>query len=269
MNTKYHRQLVLILAIVSGAFGATIDTVSIYSEAMDSLLSNVVVIPDGNERTDQTFPVLYLLHGWSGGFSDWNNKMDLGKISDQYSIIIVCPEGGYSGWYLDSPVNNKNQFRTYVGEEVVAWIDTHYSTVRSRNGRAITGLSMGGHGSFYIASQFPDTFGAAGSMSGVMDLTQTRFSNDIRNLAGMEIIEDLNQISNVYQSKMLTPFNSRLILDCGVEDKYIHVNRNMHTNLLSSGIDHVYSERPGTHSWEYWTTTLPHHILFFKQVLNW
>ena len=52
----------------------------------------------------------------------------------------------------------------------VNYIDGHYSTIKDRSGRAITGLSMGGHGALFLAFRHQDVFGACGSMSGGVDL---------------------------------------------------------------------------------------------------
>ena len=89
----------------------------------------------------------------------------------QYGFIIVCPDGQDS-WYFDSPVDPKMQFETYVSQELVAYIDSHYRTYANRYMRAITGLSMGGHGSLFLAFRHPDVFWSCGSMSGCMDITK-------------------------------------------------------------------------------------------------
>lgn len=73
----------------------------------------------------------------------------LKEYADQYQMMLVCPEGN-NDWYLNSPEIDSLQWETYVAEEVPAYIDSHYSTKASREGRAITGLSMGGHGGLYL-----------------------------------------------------------------------------------------------------------------------
>ena len=85
-------------------------------------------------------------------------------------MIIVCPDGGFGSWYWDSPVDAGSQYETYVSNELVTWIDSKYKTIKTRKGRAITGLSMGGQGALYLAFRHQDIFGAAGSMSGGVDI---------------------------------------------------------------------------------------------------
>lgn len=84
-------------------------------------------------------------------------------------MIIACPDGENS-WYWDSPLDPASQFETFVSQEFPDWIDAHYPTIPSREGRAVTGLSMGGHGALWTALRHKDRFGAAGSTSGGVDI---------------------------------------------------------------------------------------------------
>ncbi len=247
----------------------TVNTIQVHSDAMDTTLPNIIVLPDTYYAGDENYPVLYLLHGWSGSYQDWSNKSDLSAIADKYQLIIVCPEGGYAGWYLDSPVNPKNQFTAFIGRELVHWVDRNYRTKPDRRSRAITGLSMGGHGALYIAGIYSETFAGAGAMSGVLNLTQTRFAAHIRDLMGLQEIADLIPSSVYGNSDRLAALAPVILLDCGVDDAFITSNREMHQLLLKRGIDHSYIERPGGHSWTYWTNALEYHILFFRKELGW
>ncbi|NQV38510.1 MAG: esterase family protein [Candidatus Marinimicrobia bacterium] len=257
------------LIFVQFSFSANIDTIFVYSVSMDTTLSNIIVIPENYKNDSTSFPVLYLLHGWSGDFDNWNSKTDLSAYSDTYDIIIVCPEGGYASWYLDSPVNPKSQFKTYVGKEVVEWVDANYRTINTRDGRAICGLSMGGHGAFYLSLEYPNTFGAIGSMSGVLDLSTTRLVDGIHELLGTNSRVTLDSFSVFYRLNWPEKTQPFILIDCGLEDKYIHVNRKVHKRLSEMGIEHSYLEEPGNHNWEYWTSHLETHIQFFKSSLNW
>ena len=113
-------------------------------------IKNVVILPEGYHESDLQFPVLYLLHGATGCYSDWSRKTDLHPLADRYGVVIVCPDGQDS-WYFDSPIDPTMQFETYVSKELVAYIDSHYRTHANRYMRAITGLSMGGHGALFLA----------------------------------------------------------------------------------------------------------------------
>ena len=59
-----------------------------------------------------------------------------------------------------------------------------------------------------------------------------------------------------------------LIIDCGVDDFLIEINREVHRRLVYNHTPHDYTERPGAHTWEYWQNALPYHVQFFQQVLE-
>ena len=143
------------------------DTVAVHSAAMDRDIKNTVIVPQQYLVPGDTarWPVVYLLHGADGSYRDWPRKARLDSLATRYGVIIVCPDGQDS-WYFDSPVDPTMQFETYVGTELVQWIDAHYRTRAAREGRAITGLSMGGHGALWIGWRHPDVFAQTGSMSG-------------------------------------------------------------------------------------------------------
>ena len=91
------------------------DTIEVMSQAMGRTIKNVVVVPNeyfyNRIADDVRYPVLYLLHGAYGCYSDWSKKADLHRLANEYGVIIVCPDGQDS-WYFDSPVDPKMQFET-------------------------------------------------------------------------------------------------------------------------------------------------------------
>ncbi len=254
------------LLLLTFVFAGQVDSIRVYSAAMDSAMPAIVVTPDENGG-QSAFPVVYLLHGYSGNYRNWSDKTDLAAASDRFQVIIICPEGGYDSWYLDSPVNPKSQYESWIIRDLIPWIDAHYRTNASRDYRAITGLSMGGHGALYLAIRHPDLFSAAGSMSGVMDLS---FSSNrygiVDKLGPIEKYPDRwKNNSIVGMVDQIKPDLLHLFIDCGVDDRFIGLNRTLHEALLSREIPHEYIERPGGHSWDFWTHALDYHLLFFRQ----
>jgi putative tributyrin esterase len=136
---------------------------------MRSTTPAVIVLPDAYARSERRFPVVYVLHGWSGNQEDWVAKTDIEALADAHGIILVMPDGGYNKWYVDSVVDPDVKYQTYVGQEVVGFVDDTYRTCKERYGRAITGLSMGGFGALNVAVKNQATFGMAGSISGGVD----------------------------------------------------------------------------------------------------
>ena len=250
------------------ATAATVDTISIYSNAMHKDFKCVVIKPDSYKKKKNIYPVVYLLHGYDGWYSNWIiREPKLKDYADQYQLIIVCPDGGKSSWYFDSPLDTTMKYETYIGKEVPDYIDAHYNTIKSRTGRAITGLSMGGHGALFLAFRHTETFGACGSMSGGVDLNFSRNKFDIIKRIGDTIQHADNwkkyMVMNVIENY---PKDSlAIIIDCGVEDElYAEANRKLHEKMLKLKIPHDYSERPGKHAWAYWRNSIQYHLLFFK-----
>ncbi len=202
------------------------------------------------------------------------------NLADQYNTIIVLPEGETFGWYLDSPFDPNSKFETYITKEVIQKIDDTYRTVRSNKGRVITGLSMGGHGAMYLSCRHPDFFGAAGTMSGAMDMNYTKFKinedftkslkDRFEKLLGTsDISNDVfvkNSIMNM--SETIKKNGIPIIIDCGVDDFLLDVNRELHSRLVYNNTPHDYTERPGGHTWEYWQNALPYHLLFFSKIFK-
>lgn len=233
----------------------------------------VVIKPDSyhlETGMKKKYPVVYLLHGYGGWYSNWVTRYpELINYADRHQFIIVCPEGKDS-WYIDSPVDPVMKFETYVGIEVPAYIDVHYRTVADRKGRAITGLSMGGHGGLYLGFRQSSTFGACGSMSGGVNLRPfpknwqlvKRLGDTISNAENWEKYSVINVVEK-YPNDSIA-----IIIDCGTEDFFFEVNRELHAKLEKLTIPHDYIERPGKHEWTYWKNAVQYQFLFFSNYFN-
>ncbi|MEO7977222.1 alpha/beta hydrolase-fold protein [Flavobacterium sp.] len=270
-----------VLCFSSISYAAKVDSLEVASTAMNKTYKAAVVLPNSYTKSKNTFPVLYLLHGAYGHFGDWlkntPNKELVKNLADQYNIIIVMPEGETFSFYLDSPVNKGSQFETYITQEVIQKIDKTYRTIATKNGRVITGLSMGGHGALYLSAKHPELFCAAGSMSGAVDmgtmlnrdssgqvikLIEPVFGDKSNDIKMYEQHAVLNMADKIKDNKL------PLIIDCGVDDFLIEANRELHRRLVYNKVEHDYTERPGAHTWEYWENSLPYHVLFFSKILN-
>ena len=250
---------------------AIVDTVNIFSNAMNKDFKCVVIKPDTYKNQKNKFPVVYLLHGYGGWYSNWIIRVpELKNYADDYQMIIVCPEGGYSSWYLDSPIDSTMRYETYVAEEVPEYIDKHYNTIKDRKARAITGLSMGGHGGIFIGFRHAGYFGACGSMSGLMDLKLTTQRYDLMKRLGdtIQYADSWRKYSIIYLAKDYPKDSIAIIIDCGIEDPFLEANRRLHQNMLTLKIPHDYIERPGKHDWAYWANAVRFQLLFFRNYFD-
>lgn len=265
MTSKTYLLLLSFLFLSFTSVSAKIDTVTTYSPSMQKDIKAVVITPDSYSQ-DKQYPVVYLLHGYSGNYKNWVSRVpSLQEQSNRFGMIIVTPDGNYGSWYLDSPKIKESKYETYIAKELVAWIDDHYSTRKDRSGRAISGLSMGGHGAFYLAFKHQDVFGMAGSMSGGLDIRPFPENWELASLLGTYSQEPENWEAHsvINLTHKVTPGSLSLIFSCGIDDFFYEANVKLHEKLLYQNIPHTFISAPGGHTWDFWSDTLPYHLQFF------
>lgn len=262
--------VLIVQLVLLSAQAAVVDTVWVESKTMKQSYRCVVITPSVNHNEQARFPVTYLLHGYSGWYANWIIRVpSLQQYADQFRMIIVCPEGK-NNWYMDSPVNDSIRWETYIAKEIPAYVDAHYPTIAQRNARAITGLSMGGHGGLYLGLRNAGTFGACGSMSGGVDLRPFKKNWELNKLLGdsthyAQHWEDYSVINLIDHYPKDTV---AMMIDCGVDDFFFNVNQALHKKLLSLKIPHDYITRPGRHDWKYWSNAIAYQLLFFHRYFN-
>lgn len=249
------------------ARAAKIDTIQVFSSSMNKNIKTCVIVPDNYKKSKNRFPVVYMLHGYSGNYASWAKDFkEVGKQVDQYGFIAIGVDGNFSSWYFDSPIDPSFKYETYVVNELVPFIDKNYKTNSSKEARAITGLSMGGHGALYLSFKHQDVFGAAGSMSGGVDFRPFPENWDIKKRLGSitDYPENWNKYTVTNMLDLVKDNHLKLIIDCGVDDFFMEVNRELHQKMLALKINHDYIERPGKHNMEYWENSLKFQLLFFN-----
>ena len=260
--------ITLFLGWAALSFAAKVDTLLIKSPSMNKDVKVVVVTPDvALGKKARACPVLYLLHGYGGNAKTWIGiKPNLPQIADEKGMIFVCPDGKNS-WYWDSPLNPSYRYETFISSELVKYIDEHYKTIADRKGRAITGLSMGGHGAMWNAIRHKDIFGGAGTTSGGMDIRpfpkNWEMSKQLGDYDSNKEVWDNHTVINLIDG--LENGDLAIIIDCGESDFFLKVNQNLHHRLLEKKIDHDFITRPGAHNGQYWNNSIDYQILFFDK----
>jgi enterochelin esterase-like enzyme len=141
-----------------------------------------VYLPDGYDATDERYPVVYYLPGFSGTNETFteSNKIILDALIEQkrsVPMIVVyndpslandpdpkCQRRYTSCWYTNSALNGL--FEDFITNNTVAFIDANFRTKANFAFRAIMGQSMGGYGSILLGMRHPDVFRGFGSASG-------------------------------------------------------------------------------------------------------
>lgn len=262
--------LVLFSILTGSLFAKAPITVAAKSDVMKKEIPALVILPDDYEKSGKSYPVIYLLHGFGGNYQTWYHiKPNLPELATSNQVIFVLPDGATS-WYWDSPVNQNLKYETYVAKELVDFIDSSYRTIKSPKGRAIAGLSMGGHGAMWLALRHKDVFGAAGAISGGVDIRPFPKNWDMaKNLGEYSSNKDvwdahtvINQVDGLKNGELT------IYIDCGFSDFFYQVNLNLHNKLLQMKIDHDYLARPGAHNNAYWNNAIDYNILFFKKFFS-
>ncbi len=263
---RKHYFLILFLFLSTYSIAAIVDTVSVFSASMNRSRKCVVITPGQVKNLTEKFPTVYLLHGFGGSYSNWVNRVpQLSAWADAYKTVIVCPDGEFSSWYFDSPVDSSFRYETYIAKEVPQYIEANYPVIKERTARAITGLSMGGHGGLFLGFRHADFFSACGSMSGALAIEYiTRGYQVERRLGDTTNKERYREYSILKQMEQYPKDSLAIIMDCGTEDFVIEMSRLAHRKMLELKIPHDYNERPGKHDWRYWATAVQYQLLFFR-----
>jgi len=248
---------------------AQVDTIEIYSNSMHKAIKTVVIKPAVKKNT--RFPVVYLLHGAGGSYANWIQKVPhIQQLADLYQLMIVCPDGASTSWYFDSPVDSTFKYETFVSMEVPEYIDSHYNTIPAREARAITGLSMGGHGSLFLAFRHSDRFSISGSMSGALHITVIRKGYNVEKRLG-DTLTNASYWNNWSVLNVIEQYpkdSLHILIDCGTEDRVLPMNRAVHEKMLRLKIPHEYLERPGEHNWPYWDNAIDYQLFYISNLFK-
>ncbi len=282
MKTK---TIIAIIFIVSQSviYGRARETLSLRGSVNTDLKYNSTVLgydvrysvylPPDYETSGKRYPVLYLLHGFTGNNTSWIRQGDINEIMDKginsgviEPMIIIIPDGKYY-WYIND-YQSKARYEDFVFEELLPYIDKTYRSVPDREHRAVAGLSMGGYGALVWAMHHPDKFSYSVALSasmfnregfaGIPDqlykymsllygapgakgndrITSHFLDNNPLELAAGNNVESLRSV--------------RWFIDCGNQDNLSAVNKELNDLLTKRNIEHVYHARDGKHDWLFW-----------------
>lgn len=256
--------VLFVVSLISGAWASEVKSVPTNNLPVEAFVT-IALPEDYDVDTAKTYPTVYLLNGHGGDHTSWSKVTNLDSLATVHDIIIVCP-AGLNSWYFDSPVNPKVKMESYISHDLVEWIDKNYRTKPSASQRAITGLSMGGHGAMWIALHHTDVFSNAGSTSGGVDFRPWPKNWNIPNSLGSYEENKSVWDSHTVISQVDNPSFGKLniIIDCGEQDFFFEVNNNLHAELEKRGIKHLYLTSPGAHNGAYWAKSILPQLQFFS-----
>jgi len=221
MTTKSGFPLIVLLACLFTAptFGQVIvDDITVYGDSLAGNLEGdsperqvLVYLPPGYAAdSGRRYPVVYLLHGYGGGTTTWESfhklseRMEAAFSAGEKELIIVAPDAQtvHLGSFYSNSVT-VGDWESYIADDLVAYIDSHYRTIANRDSRAVAGFSMGGYGTFRMAMKRPDTFGVAYAMS---SCCLDRLGPDNSRLEVLETVTSLEQTQDLGLGRVALAF---------------------------------------------------------------
>lgn len=260
----------LLCAMCSTAWAGKIVTDSIESKILGATVKYNVYLPNGFDKTNKLYPVVYLLHGLYGGYNDWAKQGNMQLVADELigsgeaeEMIVIMPNAGHHDihnvWngYFNMPEWN---YEDFFFQELIPQAEQKYRGVGDKMHRAIMGLSMGGGGSTVYAQHHPDAFSSCYAMSAWLDqptidekMPHTKFYHtcvSVHENSAVAFVENATD-EQVKQLKSVKWF-----FDCGDDDGLMDLSVKIHQAMRSKRVKSELRIKNGVHNWEYWHLAL-------------
>lgn len=267
--------LFLFSTISFGQKGKVIEERTLKSVALNRSVKYTIYLPADYETSDRTYPVVYLLHGYTDNHTGWLQFGEINRLADAAiadgtipPMIIVMPNGD-SSWYINS-YDGKEKYEDFFVNEFMPTIEKTYRIKAERRYRGIAGLSMGGYGTLILSLKHPELFSAAAPLSAAVfddnamtSMSDQNYENTFgqlfgRGLKGKDRLNDSwysNSVLKIVETKSAADIRKvRYWIDCGDDDFLTKGNCLLHIALTEKGIPHEYRVRDGAHTWTYWRT---------------
>ncbi len=272
--------LVGVLAVsCSRAASQVFDNKTVKSEILGKEMKVAIYLPDGYASSERSYPVLYLLHGYSDDQTGWVQFGEVQKIADQAiadgraaPMIIVMPDAEVT-WYAND-LKGQYRYEDYFFTELMPYVESTYRCRTKKEFRAVAGLSMGGLGAFMYALRHPDLFASSCPLSAALwdrDAMKKRLKLSEQGETEEKVEAFIDRYCPVTLAERVPEEQKKAVrfyIDCGDDDFLSADNARMHVLLLEKKIPHEFRMRDGGHSWEYWRTALPNVLEFVSQTFR-
>jgi len=263
--------------------GKVFDNLSLPSKILKMDRKYAIYLPADYETSQRSYPVLYLLHGSGDDQSGWVQFGETKLIADKAiaegkstAMIIVMPDGntGQRG-YFNSPDGSWN-YEDFFFQEFVPFIEKTYRIRAEKRYRAISGLSMGGGGTFMYALHHPELFSSACPLSayaGPISLEEaaTRWEKQYPGISKEDQAKYFTRHSALELVNKMPDDQKKAVrwyIDCGDDDFLYEGNSLVHIAMRKKEIPHEFRIRDGAHNWTYWRESLPTVLEFVSQAFH-
>jgi enterochelin esterase-like enzyme len=275
--------IILALFPLSGIYAQSVvyETLTVKSEILKMERKYAIYLPSGYDRSDQSYPVLYLLHGAGDDHTGWVQFGQVQHIADKTiaegkagPMIIVMPDAnsGRRGYFNDA--EGDFNYEDFFFKELIPHIEKTYRVRSERRYRAVSGLSMGGGGTIFYALHQPGMFAAAAPLSAstgnwnveqllksfleskdAQDFLKNHSIEELKAYVKRQSIEDI--IKDASKEELDKIKQIRWYISCGDDDFLYEGNSMMHILFRKNEIAHEFRVKDGGHTWTYWRMELP------------
>jgi len=260
------------------------DALTMDSKILDMERKFAIYLPPGYEYSQRSYPVLYLLHGAGDDQTGWVQFGEVQRIADQAfkdgtatPMIIVMPDAntGQRGYFNN--IANDWRYEDFFFEELMPYVESQYRIKSVKKYRAISGLSMGGGGTYFYAMHRPDMFSSACPLSASLrnasfeDFKEGMEKNkvEVKDKAVLQTYFDRHQA--LRQLELNDPEDVKTVkwfFDCGDDDFLYEGNSLVHIAMKKMEIPHEFRIRDGSHNWTYWRASLPVVLGFVSETFH-
>ena len=264
--------------------GKVFDNLTVKSALLKSDRKFAIYLPPDYETSQRSYPVLYLLHGAGDDQTGWVQFGEVLRIADKAilegtatAMIIVMPDAneGQRGYFND--IKNEWRYEDFFFEEFMPFVEKNYRIKADKRYRAISGLSMGGGGTFMYALHHPELFSSACPLSAscgpltIDDMSRYTRREGNENVT-QEQIETWFKGHSVPELVRNIPDDQkravRWFIDCGDDDFLYEGNSIVHIEMRKKQIPHEFRIRDGAHNWTYWRESLPVVLSFISDAFH-
>jgi enterochelin esterase-like enzyme len=266
--------------------GKVLEQKTVKSSILGREVKYTIYLPADYDYSQRSYPVVYLLHGYSDDNTGWLQFGEINRYADKAimegtvpPMIIVMPNGD-SSWYINS-FNGNEKYEDFFVKEFMPAIEKTYRIKAEKRYRGVAGLSMGGFGTLIYSLKYPELFAAAAPLSAAVfddNAIQTMPDKNYETVfaqlfgPGLKGKDRLNQywyansILKIVDTKPVADLKKvRYWIDCGDDDFLTKGNCLLHIALTEKGIPHEYRVRDGAHNWTYWRTGITDALHFIGE----
>ncbi len=278
--------LVFLSCTALAQHGRVIEQANISSAILKKNVHYTVYLPSDYDGSQRSYPVVYLLHGYTDDNTGWLQFGEINRYADKAiaegtipPMIIVMPNAD-SSWYINS-YDGKEKYEDFFIKEFMPTVEKAYRIKAEKRYRGVAGLSMGGFGTLLYALKYPDLFAACAPLSAAVfdDSTMVQmedvrwefvfgqlYGHGLKGRARLNAPWYENSILKLVEQKSAADLKKvRYWIDCGDDDFLTKGNCLLHIALTDKAIPHEYRIRDGAHNWTYWRTGITDALSFIGQ----